>query len=220
MMDADGHETGPAAAAPVARLSEELGGLQAHFAGQALCLGEIVLHLKGRAYLLLIILLSLPFLTPIPLPGLSTPFGALIALIALRLSLGQKPWIPQWIQRREVPQNLFGKVLSVTTRIVSWLERFLRPRQLWAVEGAVPRAAHCVLMFIAALALMLPLPIPLTNSFPAWTILLAAGGLLERDGVAILAAYIVFALGVLYFLFLGEAATHLVEALVKWFQAQ
>jgi len=218
-MDKGSHEEGRDGAPPVARLSEELGGLQAHFAGQALCLGEIVSHLKGRAYLLLIILLSLPFLTPIPLPGLSTPFGALIALIALRLSLGQKPWIPQWIQRRQVPQNLFIKVLSITTRIVAWLERFLRPRQTWVAEGAVPRAAHCVLMFIAALVLLLPLPIPLTNSFPAWTILLAAGGLLERDGVAILASYVVFAIGVLYFVFLGEAATHLVEAMVKWFQA-
>jgi len=198
------------------RLSQELQGLQAHFAGQELCLGEIVAHLKGRAYLLLLILFSLPFLTPIPLPGLSTPFGALIALIALRLSLGQTPWIPQWIQRRRVPQNLFLRVLAVTTRLIGWLERFLRPRQAWVVEGPLPRAVHCLLIFVAALVLLLPLPIPLTNTFPAWVILLAAGGLLERDGLASLAAYVVFAVGVLYFIFLGEAATHLVEALVAW----
>jgi hypothetical protein len=215
-MEQDNQEDGRSEGLAEARLSEELRGLQGHFAGQELSLGEIVSHLKGRAYLLLIILLSLPFLSPLPLPGLSTPFGALIALVALRLSFGQKPWIPQWIQRRRVPQNLLLRVLAVTTRIIGWLERLLRPRHAWAVEGALPRAAHCLLIFVAALVLLLPLPIPLTNTFPAWVILLAAGGLLERDGLASLAAYVVFALGTLYFIFLGEAASRLVEALMAW----
>jgi hypothetical protein len=41
-------------------------------------------------------------------------------------------------------------------------------------------------MLLAALSLLLPLPIPFTNSFPAWAILLMAGGiLLERDGLFI-----------------------------------
>jgi hypothetical protein len=57
-------------------------------------------------------------------------------------------------------------------------------------------------MLVAALALLLPLPIPFTNSFPAWTILLVAAGLLERDGAFVLAGYVVFAAGVLYFVFL------------------
>ena len=50
----------------------------------------------------------------------------------------------------------------------------------------------------------------------AWVILLLAGGLLERDGVFIFVGYVVFVLGVLYFVFLGEAATQLVQALVHW----
>jgi hypothetical protein len=75
---------------------------------------------------------------------------------------------------------------------------------------------HAFVILLAALALLLPLPIPFTNSFPAWVILLLAGGLLERDGIFILAGYVVFVLGVLYFVFLGEAATQLVQALVQW----
>jgi hypothetical protein len=75
---------------------------------------------------------------------------------------------------------------------------------------------HALVMFIAAVALLLPLPIPFTNSFPAWTILLLAGGLLERDGVAIVLGYVVFLAGVLYFIFLGEAATQLVQAAWEW----
>jgi hypothetical protein len=71
-------------------------------------------------------------------------------------------------------------------------------------------------MFLAALTLLLPLPIPFTNSFPAWTILLIAAGMLERDGWFILAGYIFFAVGVLYFIFLGGAAAQAVTALRTW----
>ena len=74
-------------------------------------------------------------------------------------------------------------------------------------------------VLIAALVLVLPLPIPFTNSFPAWAILLVAAGLLERDGLFILAGYLIFALGVLYFIFLGEAATALLQELVQWIRA-
>jgi hypothetical protein len=78
---------------------------------------------------------------------------------------------------------------------------------------------HAGLMLLAALVLLLPLPIPFTNSFPAWAILLLAAGLLERDGVFILAGYLVFTAGVFYFIFLGEAATALVQSLVQWLRA-
>ena len=78
---------------------------------------------------------------------------------------------------------------------------------------------HAVLMLLAALALLLPLPIPFTNSFPAWTILLLAAGLLERDGVFILAGYLVFVAGVFYFVFLGEATAHLLHELVRWLRS-
>jgi hypothetical protein len=74
-------------------------------------------------------------------------------------------------------------------------------------------------MLTAALALLLPLPIPFTNSFPAWTILLLAAGLLERDGLFILAGYLIFAAGVFYFIFLGEATAALLHELVQWIKS-
>ena len=70
------------------RLSEELADLRTRFTEQPVTLREVILVLRGRAYLLLLILLALPFCTPVPLPRLSTPFGLAIALISLRLALG------------------------------------------------------------------------------------------------------------------------------------
>ena len=78
---------------PPRKLSEELADLRNRSALGALTLREVIYTLGGRAYTLLVLLLALPFITPIPLPGLSTPFGLAIALIALRLTLGQRPWL-------------------------------------------------------------------------------------------------------------------------------
>ena len=134
----------------------------------------------------------------------------------MRLSLGQKAWLPMRLQRKELPAGFFGKLFTVAARVIRFLEKFLRPRLPVLTASGVLLQLHAFVMLLAALTLLLPLPIPFTNSFPAWAILLLAGGLLERDGVFILGGYVVFVLGVFYFVFLGEAATQLVQALIHW----
>ena len=201
---------------PLRKLSEELELLRVHTAERSVTLREVLVTLRGRGYSLLLLLLALPFATPIPLPGLSTPFGLAIALIALRLALGQRPWLPKRLQRKTLPPGFFGRLLGFSTRLVRFLEKVMRPRLAPVTEAPWLRQVHALLMFFAALGLLLPLPIPFTNSFPAWVILLMAGGLLERDGLSVLGAYLVFAAGIAYFLLLGEAAQQLIEALRQW----
>ncbi|MDP2138185.1 MAG: exopolysaccharide biosynthesis protein [Candidatus Didemnitutus sp.] len=198
------------------KLSEELADLQTRAATRAVTLREVIYVMRGRAYLLVVVVLTLPFLTPIPVPGLSTAFGLAIAAIALRLALGQRAWLPARLQRKELPSGFFTRLLKVAKWIIRLFEKFLRPRLFPLTNTAFLRQLHAILLLVAALVLLLPLPIPFTNSFPAWTILLLAGGLLERDGAAILLGYVVFAAGVFYFLFLGEAAAQLFDALVHW----
>jgi len=99
----------PAGEAPVRprKLSEELAALQGWFAERPVTLREVISVLHGRAYDLLLILLALPFCTPVPLPGLSTPLGLVIAVISLRLALGQSPWLPERLQDRRLPPGFF-----------------------------------------------------------------------------------------------------------------
>jgi hypothetical protein len=216
-------ESDPPAGGPPAKairrprkLSEELAGLQAEFAERPVTLREVIMILRGRAYSLLLILLALPFCTPIPLPGLSTALGLVIAIIALRLALGQHPWLPAKLQDRQLPSGFFRKLIAAAAGIIRLLEKFLRPRLAVLTDHGWLRQLHAVMMLLAALALLLPLPIPLTNAFPGWAILLIAGGLIERDGAAIAAGYVVFAAGVLYFIFLGGATHQLFDALRRW----
>src|SRR5215203_536054 len=76
------------------RLSHEIDALLAALSERPISLREIIAVIQGRAYTLLLILLSLPFCLPLPLPGLSTALGAVIAIIGLRLSLRLHPWLP------------------------------------------------------------------------------------------------------------------------------
>ncbi len=116
------------------KLSVELAELRVRSNEKALTLRELIYLPGGRVCLLLVLLLALPFTTPIPIPGLSTPFGLAIALIALRLSLGQRPLPPKNLARKELPGGFIGKIFTFAEKVLRFLERFLRPRLLWITD--------------------------------------------------------------------------------------
>lgn len=174
------------------RLSEELARLIELFAERSVTLREVMEVLRGRAYTLLLILLALPFCTPIPLPGVSTPFGLVIALIGFRLSLLQRPWLPARLLDTALPPRFFAKLLAVGRRIIRALEWGLRPRCAFLVDQGILRRLYGGLILVSGLLLLLPLPIPFTNFFPALVVVLTAAALLERDGYCAVAALVVF----------------------------
>jgi len=201
---------------PPRKVSEELIHLQERMATGPVTLRQIIYVLRGRAYMLLMILLALPFITPIPSPGLSTVFGLAIAFISLRLTLGQRPWLPKKFQRTQLPAGFFSTVIRVATQVIKMLEALLQPRLPGLTGSTFLLRLHSLVILIAALELLLPLPIPFSNALPAWAIVLTAGGLLERDGLAVLLGYIVFAASVAYFVFIGDATWQGIEALWHW----
>lgn len=202
-------EPPPASAPP--RLSEELARLRIAVGERAVTLGEIIGVLGLRAYLVLLVLLALPFVTPVPLPFLSTPFGLAIAGIALRLAQGRPPRLSARLRAKVVPRGFVGRVLAVAAGLIRFLERNLRPRLAAVVAVGLPIRIHAIAMLLAACVLLLPLFVPLTNAFPALAILLIAAGLLERDGLAVLAGHLMLVLGAAYFMLLGEGASEFVE---------
>jgi hypothetical protein len=198
------------------KLSEVLSFIIETFQERPVRLREVIVLLQGRAYLLLMLLLSLPFLLPIPLPGLSFLLGAVIAVIALRLTLGQKPWLPAGMLDRELPPKFFPMLLAGATRVLRLLEVMLKPRHLWLTESPLLVQLHAFIIFVAAFVLLLPLP-PGTNFPPALCIILMAGGLLERDGRFILAGYIAFALNVVFFALFAIYGQRLIQWVLQQF---
>jgi hypothetical protein len=115
-----------------------------------------------------------------------------IALIALRLALGQKPWLPARLLDTALSPRFFAKVFAATRKILRGFEYFLKPRQAWLTGSNRLLQLRATPIFLAALLLLLPVPVPLSNIFPAFCILFLSAGLLERDGLFIGAGYFAF----------------------------
>lgn len=193
------------------KLSAELRRLRHKVGERVVTLGELNDTLGLRAHLVLTVLLALPFITPIPLPFVSTPFGLAIAGITLRVATGRPPRLSDKLRARPLPPGFVGKLLAVAAGLLGFLERRMRPRLAELVEPPALRRLHAITMTIAAGVLLLPLFVPLSNAFPALCILLIAAGLLERDGLAVIAGYLALALGAAYLVFLGGAVAELIE---------
>ena len=204
------------------KLSEEFALILKEFEVETVTLREVLVLLHGRGYMLLVMVLSLPFCQPIPLPGLSTPLGLIIAIIGARLALGRKPWLPSRLLDTRLPPKLFAKVFQLTQKMVAWFERLLRPRMLWVTSTPQREQLHAVPIVICALMLLLPLPLPFSNVIPAWGVLLIAGGLIERDGKFIIAGYVATLASAVYFALSGSAmwyaAQKAYEKVLGWFQ--
>jgi hypothetical protein len=181
------------------RLSEEIAGLIDSFAERSVTLLEVMAVLRGRAYTLLLILLALPFCTPLPLPGVSTPFGLVIAVIGFRLALRQKPWLPQRLLNTKLPARFFARLLGAARRLIRGLELILHPRWSYLLDAKPLHHAYGTILFVCGIFLLLPLPVPLTNGFPALTIVLIASAILERDGYCLIAGLVMFTLTLCFF---------------------
>lgn len=180
----------PAPGGARTKLSDQLRALEARFHGQPVCLTQIFAVTQGRGYYLLMIFCSLPFLTPIPTPMLSTAFGLVILLTALRLAGGYRPWLPRWVLEKQLPAGFISRLILAAARVLRWLEKMLRPRFSFMHDSTVMKRVGAGAIAFAALLLMLPLPLPFSNFFPASAILLLAAGALERDGVCSLAGWV------------------------------
>jgi hypothetical protein len=167
------------------RLSTELQTLHANMKGKSITLDELSQALKGRGSAVLLILLALPFCF-IAIPGLSMPFGVAIFLIGARLVIGRKPWLPRFIMQRRLPADRLSQLLAGATKVASRLEKFIRPRFTFLHAGPGMLRLIGLGIVIASLGLMLPLPIPFSNSIPAWAVVFLAIGMMEKDGLCIL----------------------------------
>jgi hypothetical protein len=203
----------PAALRP---LSVELAELTGRVSGGAVPLQAVIEALQGRAYELLMILLVLPFAAPVSVPGMSTPFGLAIAAIAAQLAAGRLPWLPRFVREARLPAGFLAKVLAAARGIVKFLEKFLRPRVPGLTRSRQVVRLHLAAIAAAALLLALPMPIPFTNALPGWAILLLGLGLMERDGLFVIAGHAALVLSVAYFLLLGESVRHSIRWVGDW----
>ncbi len=149
-------------------------------------LGEISDRLKSKGLIFLSLIAVLPFLQPIPLPGISTLLGLVIALQGIGLILFNKPLLTQKMRTQKISPHMVEKFIKVSQKIYPWLS--------WMVTGTGKELTHLKIVRIIsgvtllglALFLSLPLPVIGSNFLPAIGIFCICIGLLEEDFVLVL----------------------------------
>jgi hypothetical protein len=176
-------------------------------------LNRLLEKTEGRGLYLVVMLLCVPFVVPVSLPGLSTVMGAIICLMALRLAFGKSPRLPKMLGERKLPASVQGKVLGGSIKFLRFLERFVRPRRTQWLKWRWARFANCCCIVLLALLLALPLPSPpffFSNSIPSYGIILLAASMLEEDGVLIWVAYGVVVANLVFFVVIGEVIVQVI----------
>ncbi|MEN4012571.1 MAG: exopolysaccharide biosynthesis protein [Chloroflexota bacterium] len=162
---------------------------------------EIMDIIGNDSLMFLTIFLSLVFLVPVSIPGVSTVFGSAILLIGVSRLFSRKLWLPEKIARRTISA---GKLAPVLNRALIWfrrLEKISRPYRLAWLSGETKMGLFNKLSFIlAAVLLMVPFGfIPFSNTLPAIALIFLAIGGMQKDGSCILLGHLANLATILYF---------------------
>jgi hypothetical protein len=149
---------------------------------------NILQALGERAFGIVLLFFALPSALPFSsIPGVAVIFSVPILLFSFQMIFSRKTlWLPKIIANRTIHQETIAKVIHAAIPYLIKMEYFLKPR--WAfmncrfmeiINGSV----------IFCLAILLMLPIPLSNFIFAGLIIIFSLGLIEKDGIFILLGY-------------------------------
>jgi len=194
-------------------LGEQLATIISNLPEDQLTLGELLAVFGDEGLLLLTMLLTLVFLIPVSIPGVSTVFGAAILLVGISRLSGRPLWLPAKLRNKALPAHRLRPGLSGGMVWVQRLEKISRPHRLrMFVEGRAQDLVNNLGFILAALLLMAPFGfVPFSNTLPALALLFYAVGLIQRDGGAMLLGHLANVGTIIYFGILiggGGVAVH------------
>jgi hypothetical protein len=160
--------------------------------------GELLRRLKQQGALVLSMILTVPFLLPVSIPGTSTPLGLLIALFGISYMTRKPAWLPRILLRRRLTPEHLNSMAERADRLLHRLDRLSKPRLLNISSGDRVRGFHGASLILCAILLMSPLPLPFSNTIPAYGILFLSLGSLRQDGVFIILGYALMLLAIIY----------------------
>lgn len=182
-------------------LGDQLAAIIGQLPEDHLSLGELLQVFGDEGLLLLTILLTLVFLIPVSIPGVSTVFGAAILLVGISRLLRRPLWLPARLRERALPAARLRPALTGGLHWVRRLEKISTPYRLRGlVEGRAQDIFNNLAFILAALLLMAPFGfIPFSNTLPGLALLFYAIGMIQRDGTAILLGHLANIGTIIYF---------------------
>lgn len=175
--------------------------------GPTVTLRELLRIIGDHGSLLLCAILTVPFLLPVSIPGVSTVFGLAILLLGVGVTLNRAPWLPRQVIDRPIEAGKLKDVLNRGVNLVARIEAFIRERMGIMTRGSTMSRFNGLAIVAGAVLLMLPLGlVPFSNTLPAFAILFLCIGVSQRDGLLVLAGYGMLVATVIYFAVLAWAA--------------
>lgn len=182
--------------------------------GAKLSLGEIVEAFGDRAFGPVMFFFALINMLPWP-PGGTTLTGAPLVLLSMELALGRDTvWIPRWAERVAVDRKTFRKLSGRFLKPLRFTEKLARPR-LYVLTGGLGQG----LIGLACLFLSVVLVLPIWggNLLPAVAIGVFSLGIMQRDGLAVLAGWSLTAATVAVLFLAWALIVAAVEHGLRWF---
>ena len=159
------------------------------------------LNLLGeRGRLITCMVLAAPFLIPLSIPGTGIIIGTIILLTSLSIILDTSYLVPDFLLKREMSYKSLIKILDVCYRMLNFLEKYMRPRLLVMTNKKSSKMANNLFLVLCSILFITPLPVPLTDTLPAFGIFFLSVGILECDGYLILFGYFMVIITAVYFL--------------------
>ena len=182
-------------------LRTQLEGIIERLPSGSMSLGELLAVIGDEGLLVLSILLTLVFLIPVSIPGVSTVFGAAILLVGVSRLINRPLWLPQRVKHKALPAARLRPGLTAGLVWVRRMEKISRPHRLRLfVDGPGQGVINNLAFILAALLLMAPFGfVPFSNTLPALALLLYAIGFIQRDGGAILLGHLANIGTIVYF---------------------
>ncbi|PCJ24953.1 MAG: hypothetical protein COA94_06920 [Rickettsiales bacterium] len=158
-------------------------------------IAELMEDFYENGILLAMIFFSLPVAIPLPYPpGFTTIMGVPLVILSIQLLIGSKKVrLPEKINNYEMKNATLKTISDKIVPIIKYVEKYVKPRFEFAKSVYCEQFVGFVCL-IAAIAVALP--IPFTNAIPALGVTIMSLGLLNRDGLVIIAGFVITVVGV------------------------
>ena len=167
-------------------LSQTLQSFVDELGGEDCTVGELVERIGDRGFGLLFLILALPAALPVPAPGYATPFGILMIIGGAQIIAGRRSmWLPEGMRKRTVSHKMLAFSVKNGRVPLGVVEFLIRPRLAGLAKNRAFLSAVGVIVVL--MACFMTLPVPLTNTAPSFVIFVLAAGMLEEDGLVLLA---------------------------------
>lgn len=183
---------------PAESLSGLLNSIISNIGSRNPTIGEIIHEIHGRGHMFVCLILSIPFLIPVPMPGISTVFGLVMILSSVQFMFNRDLWLPRKIRDRVISNSIVSTVLSGVASFLRKFEKIIYPRLEFIGGNLFSKYVSGVSIIVLAVLLGLPMP-PGFNAPPALGIICLSVGHMQKDGLFVVLGWLLTILNILLF---------------------